>query len=345
MIIDISYAQKNINWAKLKKNVSGVIIRSGLGLRGCEEDSMFKSHITNAIKYGMDIGIYFFSYAFTNDLALKEAQFVIEQLKPYREYITFPVFFDWEYDSMKYAKNRGYTPTRGQITEFNRIFCQEIEKAGFRAGVYFNYDYLKNHLDVDSLPYKKWIAYYSKVKQKKYDFQQYTDKGRVDGYNGNLDCDYKLKKEDAMGNIIWKGQLTKHFSQSEYMVGNTGDCPITREAYLQARMMEQFRKWLDRPIIVTSWYRSPALNKKVGGIATSNHLKGTATDWHTNIKINKKEFIKYAKKWRKICKAHGVQGEAGLYTWGVHFGSSVPKWVHWDSRSGKQIINPFKELL
>ena len=43
----------------------------------------------------------------------------------------------------------------------------------------------------------------------------------------------------------------------------------------------------------------------------------------------------------------GVVGEAGLYTWGVHFGSQITyakKFYHWDSRSGTQITYPFKEL-
>ncbi len=34
----------------------------------------------------------------------------------------------------------------------------------------------------------------------------------------------------------------------------------------------------DKPIIITSGYRSPAYNKRVGGVSRSQHLKGNAAD-------------------------------------------------------------------
>lgn len=151
------------------------------------------------------------------------------------------------------------------------------------------------------------------------------------------------------GTITWKGDLTRHFSRSEYTVGNSSKstCYMTKESYLHAQMLEEFRVWLKRQMIVTSWYRTAAYNKQVGGISSSNHLTGCATDWHTDIKITKTVFIKYAKKWNAICKKHGVVGEAGLYNWGIHLGSSIKyskSFTHWDSRSGRQINMPFSEL-
>ncbi len=144
----------------------------------------------------------------------------------------------------------------------------------------------------------------------------------------------------------WKGKLTKHFTLEEYTVGlKNGTAYVTEESYLQAMMLEEFRVWLERPMIVTSWYRTKEKNAEVGGIATSSHLRGTATDWHTDINITEAKFIKYAKKWKKICAKHGVVGEAGLYTWGIHFGSSITyskTFYNWDSRSGKQKDMTFK---
>ena len=46
-----------------------------------------------------------------------------------------------------------------------------------------------------------------------------------------------------------------------------------------ARKMDSVRRFLGVPIVVTSWYRSPALNKAIGSKPTSQHVKGEAVDW------------------------------------------------------------------
>ena len=140
--------------------------------------------------------------------------------------------------------------------------------------------------------------------------------------------------------------LTEHFELSEYAKNQTGTVKHTEESLLHAQCMEEFRRWYGKPMQVNAWFRTAAYNKKVGGNAKSSHLRGCATDWGL-LGVSKENFIKYAKKWRDICKSHGVVGEAGLYTWGIHLGSSVRYskiFYHWDSRSGEQINLPFKEL-
>lgn len=47
-----------------------------------------------------------------------------------------------------------------------------------------------------------------------------------------------------------------------------------------ALKMEAVRQLLgNNPINVSSWYRSPAVNKAVGGVPTSQHAKGEAVDF------------------------------------------------------------------
>ena len=46
----------------------------------------------------------------------------------------------------------------------------------------------------------------------------------------------------------------------------------------QAKHLNRFREWLGHPIIVTSWYRDPDTNRRVGGAKRSKHLLGLATD-------------------------------------------------------------------
>lgn len=49
---------------------------------------------------------------------------------------------------------------------------------------------------------------------------------------------------------------------------------------LAACVLEPVRKWYGKPFVITSGFRSPALNKAVGGVSTSYHLKGQAADIH-----------------------------------------------------------------
>nr|UWI30843.1 MAG: Peptidase M15 [Bacteriophage sp.] len=44
------------------------------------------------------------------------------------------------------------------------------------------------------------------------------------------------------------------------------------------KVLDPARKELGRPITVTSGYRSPELNKEVGGVSNSQHLTGCAAD-------------------------------------------------------------------
>lgn len=147
-----------------------------------------------------------------------------------------------------------------------------------------------------------------------------------------------------MTKVILSGSnLTEHFTFKEYAKNQTGTVKLTAEAILHAQCLEEFRKWLDRPMKINAWYRTVAYNKKVDGNAKSSHLRGVATDWGMP-GLSEKEFIRYAKKWKEICEAHDIVGEAGLYTWGMHMGSSVKyskTFYNWDSRSGKQINKAF----
>ena len=356
-VIDISYAQTNVKWAELK--VDGVIIRCGFRAYAngrCYEDSMFSRHITNAKKTDLKLGVYFFSQAITEEEGREEAEYVLDLLKTYKVEPYFPIAIDTEYISPEKGKPtpRANNISKERRTRVIRAFCDRIKAHGCEPMIYASTSWLNNQLDMKELPFKVWVAdYRGKCYYKgAYIMWQYTDKGKVNGIPGDVDISNCYIKEKKMTAIKWKGNLTEHFSSEEYVVGNapTATLSIDKRVIDFADCLEEFRLWLKRPMTVTSWKRSKALNQKVGGISTSNHLTGTACDWHTNIKIDADRFVKYAKKWKKICKAHGFVGEAGLYAWGVHFGiqseaqikANGGKFFNWDSRTGKQKNNAFK---
>ena len=55
--------------------------------------------------------------------------------------------------------------------------------------------------------------------------------------------------------------------------------------------LEVLRESYGKPIIINSGYRSPQLNKKIGGVPTSNHLTGCAVDIRV---ADMEQLIRYA---------------------------------------------------
>ena len=58
---------------------------------------------------------------------------------------------------------------------------------------------------------------------------------------------------------------------------------------------EPLRKWYGKPIKVNSFFRCDALNKAVGGSATSQHCKGEAIDMDGGSKEENKKLFDYCK--------------------------------------------------
>jgi len=83
--------------------------------------------------------------------------------------------------------------------------------------------------------------------------------------------------------------LTRNFTLAEFLHSDTakamGDANTPDEEHYRALHalacgMEQVRRLLgDRPIKITSGYRNPAVNKKVGGVPNSAHALGFAADF------------------------------------------------------------------
>lgn len=187
-IIDVSVHQGNINWKKVKAaEVNGVVIRAGYGKGNI--DKRFIDNIESAIEAGFKyIGVYWFSYAYTTDMARREAQYLNDVAGAYKDKLNLGVFFDWEYDSMTYAKKLGMKCNKSLITDMCVAFCKKITELGYKAGYYLNQDYEKNYIDTSKLTsYRKWYARYISQRQANCYIWQYTSSGKVSGISGNVD--------------------------------------------------------------------------------------------------------------------------------------------------------------
>lgn len=196
LCIDVSEHQGSIDWVKVKKSgINHAIIRAGYGK--CNIDKWWKANITGAIKAGIqNIGVYWFSYAYTSDMARNEADYLITAITPYKEKINLGLWYDYEYDSAKYAKKHKVKVTRAHVTALHKAFCGRLEQRGYKAGFYYSYDYKKNYIDLSVLPYRNWYALYdTSDKQTDCYLQQYSSKGRVNGISGNVDMNWLFGAE------------------------------------------------------------------------------------------------------------------------------------------------------
>lgn len=273
-IVDISTFDKHVDFAKLKKQVAGVIIRAGFAN---EVDEYFVEHIKGSNQAGIPTGIYWFSYACNRDEAIEEARRCIAVIKPYR--VGLPVFFDWEYDSDRYAKQKGYRITRSILNAMAEAFCDTVQKAGYIAGIYFNKDFRDNRYYKTTLnKYVQWYAYYNSVIDDSYgiDLWQYTSKAEVDGIpEKNEDMSYVLnekildysmaEKPDKMSDDIeraWQKELQKALNESYDLHLDVDGCigaktlAAIRRFYLKYKtptIKNQHVKWLQRALLAVGY--------------------------------------------------------------------------------------------
>lgn len=81
--------------------------------------------------------------------------------------------------------------------------------------------------------------------------------------------------------------LTPHFRLSELIKTNHADIDnwpkdpgtIQKLRYCCTYILEKVRAHYGRPVKVSSGYRSPALNTRIGGSTSSQHMKGEAVDF------------------------------------------------------------------
>ena len=106
--------KKGIDLSDWQKTTACEITQRG-GRRLCDDQSRCRpqsdrpdsSSATSrsATALGSPCGVYWFSYAYTEELAHNEAKYCLEAIAPYK--VDYPVAYDFEYDSVDNAEKLG----------------------------------------------------------------------------------------------------------------------------------------------------------------------------------------------------------------------------------------------
>lgn len=118
-------------------------------------------------------------------------------------------------------------------------------------------------------------------------------------------------------------QLTTNFSLSEFNKhGFALNETVLKNIKALAKNLQVLRDEVKKPIKITSGYRSPEHNAKVGGVKSSRHITGEAADFKI-AGMTPKEVAAVIEK--LIAAGKMEEGGIGIYS----------TWVHYDHRNTK----------
>lgn len=185
--IDVSYAQGEIEWSVVQSQIDFAILRCGYGQdEPGQDDLMWERNAAACEELGIPYGAYFFCYARTPQEAYGEAMHALRLLEG--KNLTYPVFYDLEYSSWQ-----GNLKPEEYAT-IATIFCDVLSSYGFKVGIYSNLDWWTNRLTAPCFDnWYRWMAQYNDTcdYQGVYHMWQYSDRGTVEGIDGNtVDMNY-----------------------------------------------------------------------------------------------------------------------------------------------------------
>lgn len=190
--IDVSRYQGEIDWAQVAAaGYKGAMLKTVSTNRklskradGLYIDPTFETNYRNARAAGLDVGVYYYTYATNKDIV--NAELSLLRRAVYGKELTLPVAVDVE-------DNRLVSLDKQDLTDLTAYALHEVEQMGFYAQLYTYTSFAKAHLFVGGAalhPYDVWLADYTGKTPKvdfKYNAHQHTSKGRVPGISGNVD--------------------------------------------------------------------------------------------------------------------------------------------------------------
>lgn len=188
--IDVSRYQGAIDWAQVAAaGYKGAMLKTVSTNRklskradGLYIDPTFEDNYRSAKAAGLDVGVYYYTYATSE--AMADAELALVRQAVYGKELTLPVAVDVEENELKPMSTL-------DLTNLTAYALEQVEKMGFYAQLY-TYTGYKYELDMARLSsrWDVWLADYTGKPPAvtfKYNAHQHTSKGAVPGISGNVD--------------------------------------------------------------------------------------------------------------------------------------------------------------
>ena len=208
--LDVSRWQGKIDWAQVAAaGYKGAMLKTVSTNRklskradGLYIDPTFEANYRNARAAGLDVGVYYYTYATNKGMVNAELSLLRQAV--YGKELTLPVAVDVE-------DNKLVSLDKQDLTDLTAYALHEVEQMGFYAQLYTYTSYATVHLDMARLAgrWDVWLADYTGKAPKvsfKYNAHQHTSKGRMPGISGNVDLNVT---EINYPKIIRKKGLTR----------------------------------------------------------------------------------------------------------------------------------------
>lgn len=190
--IDVSRWQGDIDFEAVKNaGCEFVIMRIGSYYDEYTLDSCYTQNMQAAKRAGLDVGVYIYTTANTEDEIKENAQWVAEQLGDTE--LDFPVVFDWE----EFYNFQQYNMSINDLNEYFELFADEMKSYGYDAMLYSSKNFLCNFW-YEYSDYPIWLAHYidETTYEGEYAIWQSTCFGKIDGIEG--DVDFNILYDDKM---------------------------------------------------------------------------------------------------------------------------------------------------
>lgn len=188
--IDVSRYQGAIDWAQVAAaGYKGAMLKTVSTNRklskradGLYIDPTFEDNYRSAKAAGLDVGVYYYTYATSK--AMADAELALVRQAVYGKEFSLPICVDVEENKLKQLSTL-------DLSNLTAYALEQVEKMGFYAQLY-TYTGYKYELDMARLSsrWDVWLADYTGKTPKvsfKYNAHQHTSKGSVPGISGNVD--------------------------------------------------------------------------------------------------------------------------------------------------------------